>query len=246
MRLLKILPVAVLLFAVTYDASTAQAKSNKVRSAQPEPMAVAAAGAQDDFTRALTEVLFNGAVTAVDQLGKTDGYFKNPRVKIPMPKSLAPVEKGLRVIGQSQFADDFVQAMNRAAEKAVPEAIDIFKHAIRQMTFTDAKNIVRGPDDAATQFFRRTSETRLREKFLPIVERFTEQVGVTAQYKQMMRQAGPVAHLVGQDAVDIDGYITQKALDGLFMLMADEERRIRRDPLARTTEILRKVFGFGR
>jgi hypothetical protein len=136
--------------------------------------------------------------------------------------------------------------MNRAAERAVPEALDIFKHSIRQMTFTDARNIVRGPDDAATRFFRRTSEERLREKFLPIVERFTEQVGVTAQYKAMMRQAGPVAQLAGRDATDIDGYITQKALDGLFLLMADEERRIRRDPVARTTDILRKVFGIGR
>ena len=163
-----------------------------------------------------------------------------------MPKALQPVEKSLRFIGRGKVADDFIAAMNHAAERAVPEAIDVFKNAVKQMTFTDARNIVRGSDDAATQFFRRTSETRLREKFLPIVQKFTEQVGVTAEYKRLMQQAGPVASLAGRDAVDLDGYITQKALDGLFLLMADEERRIRRDPVAQTTVILRKVFGIGR
>src|SRR5207244_4092956 len=121
-----------------------------------------------------------------------------------------------------------------------------FKNAVKQMTFTDARNIVRGNDDAATQFFKRTSEGRLRDKFLPIVQKFTEQVGVTAQYKRLIQQAGPMASLGGRDAIDLDGYITQKALDGLFLLMADEERRIRRDPVAQTTNILRKVFGIGR
>lgn len=245
MRLFKITIVFLLFAALTHDALAARVKSNRVGVAKSPPV-VTAAAAQDDFTRALTEVLFNGATAAVNKLGRTDGFYKHPRLKIPMPKSLSPVEKTLRVIGRSDVADDFIRAMNRAAERAVPEAIDIFKHSIRQMTFTDAKNIVRGPDDAATRFFRRTSEDRLREKFLPIVERFTEQVGVTAQYKKMVRQAGPVAQLAGRDAVDIDGYITQKALDGLFSLMADEERRIRRDPIARTSEILRKVFGIGR
>jgi hypothetical protein len=136
--------------------------------------------------------------------------------------------------------------MNHAAERAVPEAVGVFKNAVKQMTFTDTRNIVRGSDDAATQFFRRTSENRLREKFLPIVQKFTEQVGVTAEYKRLMQQAGPVASLAGKDAVDLDDYVTQKALDGLFLLMADEERRIRRDPVAQTTAILRKVFGIGR
>ena len=160
-----------------------------------------------------------------------------------MPKPLQPVEKTLRLIGQGRVADDFIAAMNHAAEKAVPVAVDVFKDSIRQMTFRDAVDIVRGPDDAATQFFRRTSERRLTEKFLPIVRSFTEQVGVTAQYKAMMEQYGSIARLAGRDAVDIDEYVTQKALDGLFLLIADEERRIRRDPVARTSEILQKIFG---
>jgi hypothetical protein len=163
-----------------------------------------------------------------------------------MPRSLQPFEKTLRFIGQGRVADDFIAAMNHAAEKAVPVAADVFKDAIRQMSIRDAVNIVRGPDDAATQFFRRASEKRLTEEFLPIVRNFTEQVGVTAQYKAMMEQYGSIARLAGRDEVDIDEYVTQKALDGLFLLIADEEKRIRRDPLARTSEILQKIFGVGR
>jgi hypothetical protein len=205
-----------------------------------------AASLQDDYSRGLREALLNGVFSAIRSLGREGGFLKNLRVKIPMPKPLQPVEKTLRFIGQGRVADDFIAAMNHAAEKAVPVAADVFKDAIRQMTFQDAVNIVRGPDDAATRFFRRTSEKRLTEKFLPIVRRFTEEVGVTAQYKAMMEQYGPIARLAGRDAVDIDEYVTQKALDGLFLLIADEEKRIRRDPVARTSEILQKIFGGGR
>jgi hypothetical protein len=112
------------------------------------------------------------------------------------------------------------------------------------MSFTDARNILfSGQDDAATEFFRRTSESRLRGEFRPIVEDFTEKVGVTQKYKSLMGRYGVIGKFAGQDASDIDGYVTQKALDGLFALMADEERRIRRDPVSRTTSILRRVFG---
>jgi hypothetical protein len=200
---------------------------------------------QDDYSRGLREALLNGTLSAIKSLGREGGFLKNLRVKIPMPKSLQPVEKTLRLIGQGRIADDFIAAMNHAAEKAVPVAADVFKDSIRQITFQDAVNIVRGPDDAATQFFRRTSEKRLTEKFLPIVKGFTEKVGVTAQYKAMMEQYGAIARLAGRDAVDIDEYVTQKALDGLFLLIADEEKRIRRDPVARTSDILQKIFGVG-
>jgi hypothetical protein len=112
------------------------------------------------------------------------------------------------------------------------------------MSFNDARNILfSNRDDAATEFFRRTSENRLRQRFRPIVEDFTEQVGVTQKYKRMVGNYGFIGRIAGQDASDLDGYVTQKALDGLFLLVADEERRIRRDPVGRTTSILRKVFG---
>ncbi|MEW6131244.1 MAG: DUF4197 domain-containing protein [Acidobacteriota bacterium] len=237
MRSLKLLLAISMILIVSYDAASVRAKSNR---------STPASSVQDDNTKALREVLLNGSLNAVNELGRLDGFYKNPRVKIPMPKSLQTVEKTLRFIGQKKAADDFVLAMNRAAEKAVPAAVEVFKNAARQMTFTDAVRIVKGPDDAATQFFRKTSEENLRAKFLPVVRKFTEEVGVTAQYKNLIKQAGPIASLAGKEATDIDGYVTQKALDGLFLLMADEERRIRRDPIARTSEILRKVFGIGR
>ena len=201
--------------------------------------------ASDELTRGLREALTIGTNKAIRELGRDGGFYNNSRVKIPMPKSLRPVEKTLRVFGKGKMADDFIAAMNRAAERAVPVAASVFVDSIMQMTFQDARNIISGPDDAATQFFRRTGEDRLREEFLPIIQRFTEEVGVTAKYKQMIKRAGPLARLGGEDATDIDAYVTQKALDGLFLLIADEEKRIRQNPVARTTELLRKIFGVG-
>lgn len=197
-----------------------------------------------DISSGLKDALFQGVRNAVDELGQENGFLDNARVKIPLPKGLQKIEKPLRVAGQGARIDEFIEAMNRAAERAVPEATDIFVDSIKQMTFNDARNILfSGQDDAATEFFRRTSEAKLREKFRPIVEDFTEQVGVTQKYKQMIGSYGFLGKIVGQDASDLDGYVTQKALDGLFLLVADEERKIRQDPIGRTTSILRKVFG---
>jgi hypothetical protein len=192
----------------------------------------------------LKEALSKGVKFAVDSLGRENGYLDNARVKIPLPKSLQKLEKGLRLAGQGKSVDEFVGSMNHAAEKAVPVAIDVFVDAIKQMSFDDARKILfSGQDDSATQFFRRTSEETLREKFRPIVEEFTEKTGVTSKYKVMVGKAGFAAQLLGKDATDLDGYVTQKALDGLFLLVADEEKKIRENPIGRTTSLLRKVFG---
>lgn len=192
----------------------------------------------------LRESLFQGVRRAVDELGRSNGFLDNARVRIPLPSSLQKTEKALHAIGQGRRVDEFVESMNHAAEEAVPVAGEVFLDAIKQMSFTDAKNILTsGQEDAATQFFRRTTENRLRSEFRPIVERFTEQVGVTQNYKQMVGRYGFLGQIVGQDASDIDGYVTQKALDGLFLLVADEEKKIRRDPLGQTSKILRVVFG---
>lgn len=192
----------------------------------------------------LRESLFQGVRRAVDELGRSNGFLGNARVRIPLPSSLQKTEKALRAVGQGRRVDEFVESMNHAAEEAVPVAADVFLDAIKQMSFTDAKNILTsGQEDAATQFFRRTTENRLRSEFRPIVERFTEQVGVTQNYKQLVGRYGFLGQIVGQDASDIDGYVTQKALDGLFLLVADEEKKIRRDPLGQTSKILRVVFG---
>ena len=197
-----------------------------------------------DISRGLREALTKGVRNAVDDLGRHNGFLDNSRVRIPLPKELQRTEKALRAVGQGRRVDEFVESMNHAAEEAVPVALDIFVDSIMQMTFDDARQILFSrQDDAATQFFRRTSEDRLREEFRPIVERFTEQVGVTQKYKQMIGRYGFLGRVVGQDASDIDGYVTEKALDGLFLLIADEEKRIRRDPVGRTSSILRAVFG---
>ena len=197
-----------------------------------------------DISRGLKDALTQGVRNAVSDLGRQNGFLDNARVRIPLPSNLQRTEKALRAVGQGRRVDEFVAAMNHAAEEAVPVAVDVFMDSIKQMSFNDARNILFSrQDDAATQFFRRTSEDRLRDEFRPIVERFTEQVGVTQKYKQMMGQYGFLGRVVGQDASDIDWYVTEKALDGLFMLVADEERRIRRDPVGRTTAILRTVFG---
>ena len=228
---------ALIVFSVTVSAQTRRTQS---RQTVFRTQTVSNA----DISSGLKEALFQGVKNAVDDLGRDDGFLANTRVKIPLPKSLQKMEKTLRFAGQGERIDEFVEAMNRAAERAVPEATDIFLDSIKQMTITDARNILlSGEDDAATEFFRRTSEQKLRQKFRPIVEDFTEQVGVTQKYKQMMGNYGFLGRVVGQDAGDLDGYVTEKALDGLFTLIADEERKIRRDPVGRTTSLLRKVFG---
>ena len=200
----------------------------------------------DEMAGGLKEALANGVQHAVRELGKPDGFLENLDVKIPMPKSLQTVERTLRAVKQEKLADEFVATLNRAAEQAVPEAAAVFADSIRQMTVTDAKNILTGPNDSATQYFRKTSEEKLREKFRPIVAKATTAVGVTAAYKNLLQQAGPAAALLGSEAGDLDGYVTQKALDGLFKMIAGEEQRIRENPVARTTDLLKKVFGGGK
>lgn len=191
----------------------------------------------------LKEALTIGAQSAINNLGRTDGFFQNPEVKISMPESLEKIEKALRKLKQDKTADEFILSMNRAAEQAVPEAASIFSDAIRSMSFDDAKSILQGPDDAATQYFRRSGGARLSEKMLPIVKKSTTTVGITAKYKNMVDKMGPLSSLIDTKSLDIDQYITKKALNGLFKMLAAEEILVRNDPAARTTALLKKVFG---
>lgn len=160
-----------------------------------------------------------------------------------MPEHLQQAERLLRSLKQDRLADEFVASLNRAAEKAVPEAVAILGDSLAQMTLEDARGILQGPEDAATQYFRKTGSAQIRERFLPIVRQATEQAGVTSAYKRLMQRAGAYAQLMGGQATDLDGYVTDRAVDGLFKMIAEEERRIRREPMARTTELLKKVFG---
>jgi hypothetical protein len=210
------------------------------------PTAVPAAAdnlSNDEVVAGLKAALEKGTQYAVASLGKDGGYLDNATVRIPMPDSLAWVEKSLRTLGQEQLADDFIASMNHAAEQAVPEAAEIFSDAIQAMTLADARAILSGPDDAATRYFRTHTETTLAERMRPIISRTTQNTGVTSAYKRMLSSAGGMGSMLPGNVTDIDGYVTQQALDGLFSMVAVEEQRIREDPLARSSDLLKKVFG---
>jgi hypothetical protein len=203
----------------------------------------------DQMVNGLQEALGNGLQHAVASLGHDGGFLTNLNVKIPMPEKLQTVEKTLRALKQEKLADEFVTTMNHAAEQAVPEAAGVFGDAVKQMSIGDAQAILTGPKDAATQFFRRTTQTNLYARFHPIVQKATSQTGVTSTYKNMMSKVsggggfGALGGFLNQDALDVDAYVTNKALDGLFKMVADEEKKIRENPAARTTDLLKQVFG---
>lgn len=161
-----------------------------------------------------------------------------------MPEELSWIEKGLRQAGQQDMADEFVITMNRAAEQAVPLALDQFQSAIANLTVKDAEGILYGSEDAATKYFRKHSESTLRDEFLPIVQQTTSSAGVTSTYQDIMQKVGSFSSFLQPESVDLDQYVTDEALDGLFAVVAQEEKRIRDDPVARSSELLKKVFDF--
>jgi hypothetical protein len=192
----------------------------------------------------LKEALANGVETAINTLGQPGGFVGNSLVEIAIPDSLSTVAKGARALGQGSQVDTLELTMNKAAEQAVPEAATILGDAIRAMSVEDGMAILNGKDDAATQYFRRVSETKLAAGFKPIVTRATDQVGVTSAYKDMTGSLGPLLSMAtGKNDLDIDNYITDEALDGLFTYIAKEEKNIRQNPAARVTDLLKKVFG---
>lgn len=214
--------------------------------------AATAALSQSEMATAMKEALASGVESAITTLGQPDGFLGNALVKIPMPPSLASVEQLARKSGQGHYADQFITSINRAAEKAVPEASAILGDAIRQMSVTDVEQIISGPDDAATRYFERVSRQSLQQKLLPIIKQETGTAGVTAAYKNLVDSAGGVLNSLGPlssfasgvtKAVDLDHYVTDQSLDALFDYIAIEERQIRTNPAARSTELLKKVFG---
>lgn len=190
----------------------------------------------------LKEALTVGSERAIDTISETDGYLGNPKIRIPLPPQVQKVGDLMRNFGMSGLADEFETSMNRAAEDAAPEATSIVVGAIREMTINDAKNILNGPDDAATQYFRDKTSNRLTELFRPTIKTSLDEVGSTRYYNQLNEQVSSVP-VVGENLnVDLPDYVTQKALDGLFTMIAAEEKKIRENPAARTTELLKKVF----
>ena len=191
----------------------------------------------------LKAALKKGVGRAVEQLGAAGGFLDDPEVRIPLPENLAKLGSALRMAGMGDRVDAFEASMNHAAERAVPAGRDVFLKAISSMSVSDAADILNGPDDAATRYFEEATRSELFGIFEPIVSEQTDAVGVTAKYKSMEQSAAAVAPMLGMDAPDLDAYVTDGALDGLFTVLAEEEKRIRTDPAARTTELLKKVFG---
>lgn len=189
----------------------------------------------------LKEALEIGAGNAVASTGKLDGFFRNDLIKILMPEKLQKLDRGLRVIGLGSEVDAFVLSMNRAAERAAPAAKPIFKDALKQMTFSDAKQILRGGDTAATEHFRAKTSERLTASFLPIVSSALTEVGATKRYKDLVSRYSSLPFMKGP-SFDLDQYVTGKALDGLFLVLGQEEKKIRKDPAARVTKLLKDVF----
>ena len=186
--------------------------------------------------------LDKGTQAAVASLGKTDGFLGNNAVKILVPDSLRRYEKLMRQVGMGKYADELVLTMNRAAEAAVPEAKPLFVDAVKKMSLQDAKGILAGGNTSATDYFKRTTSEPLRAKFLPIVAQSTKKVQVADKYNQFAAQ-GAKYGLVKQQDANLDGYVTQKTLDGLFYMVAEEEKKIRANPVAAGSDIIKKVFG---
>ncbi|MBA4417840.1 MAG: DUF4197 domain-containing protein [Syntrophus sp. (in: bacteria)] len=190
----------------------------------------------------LKEALEIGTGNAVKSVSRTDGYFGNQLVKILLPDKIQKTADVLSKMGYQKQVDDFILSMNRAAEKAAPKAVALFVDAIKGMNFDDAQKILQGSDTAATDYFKTKTSQKLHDAFKPTVSATMNQVGVTRSYKEMMGKADGVP-FISKESVDLDNYVTNKTLDGLFTMVGQEEKNIRTNPAARTTGLLKSVFG---
>ncbi|HWR76657.1 MAG TPA: DUF4197 domain-containing protein [Thiobacillus sp.] len=195
-----------------------------------------------DINAGLKEALTRGAEAAVTQLGQKDGFFGNAALKIPLPPSLQKAEKAMRLFGMGKQADELVLSMNRAAEAAVPEAKTLLVDAVKEMTLEDAKGILTGGKTSATDFFRKKTETRLTERFAPIVKATTDKVGLAQQYNQYAGMAAQF-NLVDKKQASVEQYVTQQALDRLYTVIGEKEAAIRANPMQAGSDLLKKVFG---
>jgi hypothetical protein len=201
-----------------------------------------AALADAEIVQGLREALAKGTKNAVLQLGKPDGFWSSERFRVPLPKTIVQADSLLRAGGYGPRLDELHLSFNRAAEQAVPVAADVFSQAVSKLSISDARNILSGPPDAATQYFRKTTGETLLLQFKPLVAKVTAKAGLVQQYDKIMASAGPLAALAGGKA-DVNDYVARKSLDSLFLRIGDEEKAIRENPAARTSEMLKKVFG---
>ena len=216
--------------------------------AMPAVVAVAcprlafAALSESDAAQGVRAALDRGVSSAVSLLGRQGGFLDNPKVRIPLPGALDEAAKVLKMVGQQSRVDDLVTAMNRAAEAAVPEGRAVLNDAVRSMSVEDARRIVTGSDTSVTEFFARKTREPLTAKFLTIVTRATERVSLAQKYDAVAGKAAGMGLVKGDDA-DVRHYVTRKTLDGLYLMIGEEERRIRQDPIGTGSAILKKVFG---
>lgn len=211
---------------------------------QSIPTQQKSAGPDDSTTvSGLKEALTIGTRNAVTSVSAVNGYFSNQTIKILMPKQLQTAADVLSKVGYQKQVDEFILSMNRAAEKAAPAATSLFVDAIKQMTFDDARKILTGGDTAATEYFKSKTSSRLYEAFKPTVSSSMDQVGATRAYKDMIGKYTSSVPFAKTESVDLDHYVTNKALDGLFYMVGQEEKQIRTNPAARVTDLLKKVFG---
>jgi Protein of unknown function (DUF4197) len=195
-----------------------------------------------ETTRGIKGALDQGVTAAVAKLGVPGGFLNNPKVKIPLPPALDAVAKGMRMLGRGKDTDELVTAMNQAAEQAVPEAKALLINATKAMSLSDAKAILTGGDDSVTQFFRAKTAAPLAAKFLPKVKVATDRVGLAQKYDQFAGEGAKLGVIKG-DAASIEQYVTGKTLDGLYLMIGEEERAIRKNPAAAASSIVSKVFG---
>lgn len=239
--MIKIFLVLVIMFTLVFLTSVTHALSlddltKGIKSSSKEE--------PDDNTTAsgLKEALTIGVGNAVSSVSKVDGYFGNQMIKILMPEKIQKVADILKKAGFQKQVDDFVLSMNRAAEKAAPQASSIFVGAIKEMTFEDARKILQGGDTAATDYFKSKTSNKLYDAFKPIISSSMNEVGVTRAYKEMMGKYESLPFMK-KESIDLDHHVTNKALDGLFYMLGQEEKKIRTDPAARVTDLLKTVFG---
>jgi hypothetical protein len=197
---------------------------------------------QEEIAQGLKEALTNGISKGSDLVSQVDGYFKNAEIKLPFPPDAKKAEDRLRQMGLGGEVDKFILSLNRAAEDAAKESKPIFVAAIKSMTIQDATSILKGKDDAATQYLKKTTSAALKEKFKPVVQNSLSKVNATAYYSDLITTYNKLP-LVQKMNPNLDDYATDKAIEGLFLMIAKEEQNIRQNPLARTSELLKKVFG---
>lgn len=234
-----------ILLGLTFASLTSFAQlgglTDKLKSAELPTQNATGGLSQEEIGKGLKEALEKGVEKGVEQVSKPDGYLKDPEIKIPIPPEAQTVESKLRAVGQGQLVDDAIESMNRAAEDAASEAKAIFIAAIKGMTIQDAMNLLNGGDDAATQYLNKTTRGELTNRFEPIIKASLDKVGATKHWNTMISAYNKLPFVKKMNP-DLEKYVTEKAIDGLFVQVAKEEKEIRNNPGARTTELLKKVF----